>query len=163
MEHVWFPASDMSAMQACQRCSFMFDSLHARTTHACRSCLGAHPYPTAERKYPPPLAQTIRLHKLLLPGRLDVTYTGGGCLLRRLPRCKGRYVVCVPESDWPTAEAALAQLPPPTVAEAERKQQKQQQQHSASQLASGTSSDMTGGEAGSGGEAVPAVPGAAPA
>lgn len=142
--------------------------------HLSRRC----PTPaTAGRKYPPPLAQSIRLHTLLLPGRLSVTYTGGGCLLRRLPRCKGRYLLCVAESDWPAAEAALAQLPPPTEAEAERKQRKQQQQQleqqwdqwQEQQEPSGqhpqqgavleTSNDVEGSQAATNGEAAPAAPG----
>ncbi|PRW56165.1 tRNA(Ile)-lysidine synthase [Chlorella sorokiniana] len=114
------------------------------------------------RKYPPPLTHTVRLHTRLLPGRLDATYTGGGCLVRRLPRCKGRYLVCVTESDWPAAEAALAQLPPPTTAEAERRQQKQQQRQAEAQLDSLPSSNMAGAE-GDKGEASLPVPPATPA
>ncbi len=113
--------------------------------------------PAAGRKYPPPLAQCIRLHTLLLPGRLDATFTGGGCLVRRLPRCKGRYLVCVAESDWPAAEAALAQLPPPTEAEAERKQRKQQQGAVADALAD-ADSDEVNAQSSDGAEAVPAAP-----
>ena len=79
----------------------------------------------AGRKYPAPLAQTMHLHELLAGGRLDSTFTGGGCQLKRLSRCKGRYVLCVPQQEWGRAQELLAALPPLTEQDAARERQRE--------------------------------------
>lgn len=91
------------------------------------SLRGAALWP-AGRPYPPPLAQSIRLHQLLAPGRLDRAWTGGGCLLRPLNRSKGRYVLVVRQEDSERADQRLAQLPPFNAWEAARFVRHQQQQ-----------------------------------
>lgn len=60
--------------------------------------------------YPPALHHITRLWQALLPGRLGAAYEGGGCRLRRLPQCGGRYLVCVSSRDRAAAEEHLAEL-----------------------------------------------------
>ena len=79
--------------------------------------------PAAGRQYPPPLAHLTRLHQLLLPGRLHVGYTGGGCLVRRLPRCQGRYLLCISQADQERVDELLQRLPALN-AEDERQQER---------------------------------------
>ena len=79
--------------------------------------------PAAGRQYPPPLAHLTRLHQQLLPGRMHAAFTGGGCLVRRLPRCQGRYLLCISQGDQERAEELLQQLPALN-AEDERKQER---------------------------------------
>jgi hypothetical protein len=83
--------------------------------------------PAAGRQYPPPLAHLTRLHQLLLPGRLHAGYTGGGCLVRRLSRCQGRYLLCISQADQERAEEFLQRLPALN-AEDERKLERATQQ-----------------------------------
>ena len=103
----------------------------------------------AGRQYPPPLAHTIRLHKALLGGRLDAAHAGGGCQLKRLSQCKGRYVLSLRQSDWDAAQALLAQLPPLTEVERRRQQRKEA---AAAARAAAEAAAVSGGGDGGGGE-----------
>lgn len=66
----------------------------------------------AGSKYPPPLSAIVQLREALAGGALATTFTGGGCLLKRLTRSKGRYVLCVAQHDKARVEGLLQQLPP---------------------------------------------------
>lgn len=92
----------------------------------------------AGRAYPPPLPHSMRLFQLLSGGRLDSVFTGGGCLVRRLPRCQGRYVLFIGQGDQARAEAQLARLPPLNAAEAARQQRRREQQAAAAVGGAGT-------------------------
>lgn len=80
----------------------------------------------AGRKYPPPLVHTTRLRQMLLDGRMEAVFTGGGCLVRRLPRSKGRNLLCTPHDQHLRAEELLARLPPINEYEAARQQKKRE-------------------------------------
>lgn len=105
--------------------------------------LPSHPLRTrAGRPYPPPLAHSVRLHQLLLGGRLDHVFTGGGCLVRSLPRCKARYLVVVAQGNQERAEQLLARLPPLNAAEAARQQRRKEEKQAAAEAAGATEAEQ---------------------
>lgn len=81
--------------------------------------------------YPPPLAQSIRLHQALRDGRLESVWTGGGCLARPLARSRGRYVLLVIEADIARVEQRLARLPPINAWEVARLQRHKEREREA--------------------------------
>ncbi|KAI3436825.1 hypothetical protein D9Q98_006235 [Chlorella vulgaris] len=95
-------------------------------------------------KYPPPLAHALQLRQMLRPGHMGGTFTGGGCLVRRLPRCKGRFVLCIPVDQLRTAEQLLRQLPPINAFEEARQRAKAAAQAEAAAGFQGGEADAQG-------------------
>lgn len=62
----------------------------------------------AGQPYPPGLAQVTRLQAFLQASPPGSSFTGGGCVVRRLGRSWGRHALCVALADQQAAEAAVA-------------------------------------------------------
>lgn len=62
---------------------------------------------TCGADYPPSTADVARLWERLRGGTLVGAYTGGGCLVRPVPRSKGRYALVVPQAEQVAAEELM--------------------------------------------------------